>query len=490
MSMICIDINDCGLKAADESGRQLGARDPGIASLSYEGDWLYGEAARRNARLAPTETVVGFWDRLHLPDEPVNERLSELSSRDAALEHLKGFCNARQIRGDAVFIIPSFFNGKARETLLAIAKEAGLTNCACVDAGLAGFLANRGRLSAKTKQACYLDMTQGAVYGSVLSISEEMVSSAYAASEDSIGLAALEEAVFLKSDKVCLEQMRIRPSKKGATDQALYDQIPAALDSLKKAGAATLVINSRQAELVMSDYEEATGAFFDSMVSFVRKLTNNSGEAEHPVPVLVSPILSELPGIEDQMKRLPDVRPVYGDADHGLLQGALAWKSALGSKDPNEASATEIRLGQQEEEVVDKETETPPSAAITEAGSEGKRFSTGSEGFLKQTRTKPTHLLFQGWLLPLGKGSFKIGRNLDESMNGLSIEHELEEVSAQHCELQVSPPGEVKLTDWGDGRVWVNDSPAKAGQALQVGDYLGIGGHRLEIMLTSLPAND
>lgn len=485
--MICIDINDCGLTATDESGRQLGERDPGFASQTFEGDWLFGQEARGNARLSPNETAGGFWDRLHLPDDPISERIKGLSNRDAALEHLSAFCRKRQIRGDAVFVIPTSFSSAARSILLKIGKDAGLKNCACVDAGLASFLINRTRLRADTNKVFYLDITRSALYGGVVTVSDEIASSESMASDDACGFAMLEEEVFLKSDKVCLEQMKIRPSKKGATEQALFDQIPMALDGLKSNALGRFDINGRQAEMTIEVYEEATKVFFDTLVGFIRNLLQGESGQQEPSMILVSHRLSELPGIEDQMKRLPDLQPVFADKDYCLSRGAFMWKSALGSGEPSEASTKEIRFGQQEaEEAEEQEAELTLSEPVPKSGDRSRLFSTGAEGFLKSTRSSPTHLLFQGWLLPLGKGSFKIGRVLEEGTNGLLIEHPIDDVSDQHCELHISGLGEITLTDWGEGRVYVNDEPAKSGQALKVGDYLGIGGHRVEMMCTSI----
>ncbi|NBB80656.1 MAG: hypothetical protein GVY36_14630 [Verrucomicrobia bacterium] len=490
--MNCIDLNDSGIRLQTGAGDNETA-GPGMASLDDGGEWIFGAAARANARLTPGETVAGFWDRPGEPDRAVDGRLPGLTVGEAVRTQLAAL-PVEHVSGEAtVLLMPSFYTEEDRRALRTLADEAGFPSATCVDVALAAFLANRDRIGSGRPECFYLDATLGRLVLARLDVSAESVRVAGAWTEDGFGAARLEESVFLKADKLCLEQMRIRPSKKGATDQALFDQIPEALAALSRGGVAIFEIGARKAEMAGSDFEEAFGDLAEILVAFVRRTIREQGAGGKDAPLLLSPRISRIPGAVDHLARVADIAPVdCSEEGRDVLDGGSLWRNASpgSGSDSGEASAVEIRFDA--DHAGDESGPLEPDSPAADDGGRngGRHYHTGKDGFLDGPPPKPTHLLFQGRVLPLEVGAFRIGRGLTAEESGLRIVHAIPEVAERHCELRVEADGAVRLADWGDGRVWVNDRPAEPGQALETGDYLGIGGHKVELMCVAVTGMD
>jgi len=492
---ICLELNDVGLRGlrqadggAEAPLRWRGglAESPGLASVDG-GRWIFGEAARRNARLAPTETVGGFWDTLEAPEEAVSSRFPDLTRIAAAYSQLEADMDpASFAEGALALVYPSFWGEVSREAAKSVFAELKRPCRAMLDAGIAACLARPERMPGGDGDIYFLDVTRGRACLTRIEKKGERLRVGAVSVEENFGFAAAEEAVFRAADKLFLEQTRIRPSKKGENEQALFDQIPRALAVLAAEEVFTFEVAGRSAEMRRGELSAALEDYCRGLVDFALAKMNRASESGGERPFLVSERLAGVAGLAEALRRLPDVRLCFDGGERSLLPGGMRWLEAVAADGgaeprPDEAELTAV-------DGISGEGPEAPSADGPDPRPEhrGRQHHTGAEGFLDGPAPSPTHLLFQGRALPLEGEVFRIGRRLAEGEPGLRIAHAIEEVAGRHCELARSPDGGLRLTAWGDGKVWVNDEAAEPERALSVGDYLGIGGHRVELMLLAL----
>lgn len=489
--MYCIELNEIGIGGMsftpENQGKAVrwgdgGYTSPGIGS--HDRDQLYlGNEARTFVKIAPNDAFTGFWQCLDKPDAPVSKSLPDITIRYAASSHLESLLETLDIEDKRVTVaIPSNLSDFGIQGVKGIFSDLRLHEVEVIDAALAAYLANQKKIPSSMQECLYIDITFEEAYVTVLSRNEKYLEVAHVHSEEGLGFSVAEEIILDAADNIFFQHTKVRPSRKGETEQKLYEQIHNWLFTGEEEHQFNVA--GRKVTIKVQEIAEALKNYADKLVHFTLgqlKLLNQSGQQR---PVLLSQQISMLPGINKQLARLPGVTLLQCEGGGTVCHGAKLWREILESQAVHNASSKSLELieGGQSGEV-----EHGAGNAETIASTENALcFHTGVGGFLDSGSVKVTHLLFQGRCLPLNNETFRIGRDIPDNEPGLRIVHDLPEVSSFHCELRKRPDGFMELTGLGEGEVYHNDRPADIGTPLKVGDYLGIGGHKVELMFLSL----
>ncbi len=496
--MLCIELNEIGIQGLDLTKKSKetpiqwsdgSLNSPGIGAID-DNTWCFGNAAQANVRIAPAETFTGFWANLNLPEEPVSKSFPEVTNIMAAYGHLESLTASLNFDDQPiVWVCPSTFTDTALDAVKDISNDLGLKGTEVLDAAIAALLGNQDRISGSVEELFFLDITLQEVYLTRLSRNEKWFQVQSVAREETLGFSALETKILHTADTYFFQQTRIRPSRKGETEQALYEQIHEWLFSDGDTTQHTIDVAGRTVTITHQEIAEVLNSYGDTLVHFIleklKTLNKNGGNR----PLIVSERISMLPGLLDQLSRLPEMTLLPISKKHGICHGGSIWRALLEEGSVTDPSPKRIEVLDAEQpksnDARSPEIETAPLSSPVVAC-----YHTGEGGFLDYSPPSVTHLLFQGRCIPMEHDTFRIGREIPDTEPGLRIEHTIPEVHSLHCELRRRPDGFLELTGWGDGKVWHNDEPAEVNQPLVVGDYLGIGGHRLELMLLSLVQSD
>ncbi len=507
--MVVVELHDTGLRASAWQGRAVpwavdgtALVSPALASKKRDG-WSYSQAAAAQARLAPQETFGGFWSRLDRPDEPLGSRAMGLTAIAAAFHHLNVVALRLRAAGEPTcWLLPAGTTDAAETELKAVLREAGWPDALLLDSALAVWLACRKELPGSASQLLVADADWQSGILTPLSVNSTEIRTQQP-DRFGGGLREVESRLLAVLDDLFVQQTRLRPSRKGAHEQELYQQLPSLLETLRTSAQATLKVAGLGAVVERQALLPAVEPLATALVSAVRQALHADRSPESPPVVLLHRCLSALPGLLAHLDRLPGltVRPL--PSDHAATDAAVMWLSAQPEGALSEINPRQLQRQRPGNPRPDGQaissgggaaagSAEPPGLTsqraedLAAASQPPRPYSTGAGGFLETASQPPTHLLFQGMVLPLDGWPFLIGREVPDGEPGLRIEHPLPEIAARHCQLDRTPSGEIEVIALGEAITWWNDQRVPTRQTVQVGDYLGLGGHRLEIMLTRL----
>jgi len=476
--MFCLEIHELLLRGVGGTQRpQALELDGGMASACHTaldgGKRVYGNAARAQARWSPTESCGGLWSRLDRPDEALRPRIAE-TNRDAAGKHLSVALPALEgAQTPGCALTPSSMNETARTQVREIFSKQGLNNLALLDTSIAACLAHRGALG-QASQALVADLgwDRGAV--TLLDCPDDHLAVNTVLTFEP-GFREMEIALMAELDELIVKQTRLRPSRKGATEQALYDQLPGLLANLLQQPQASVEISGKPAAIERAALLSAATPVIQALTAKLREALEQCNAPF--VPLILDDQLALAPGLREHLARLPELTPIWPPTPHDRASAGFRWLAENQDAPLESVNPRAIEWGPSERE---------PDAAYAPPESGRGCFHTGVGGFLDGAVPEPTHLIFQGRALPLDGRPFMIGRTIPSDKPGLRIDHPLDEVAAEHCELRRSLSGGLEVAPIDDAVTWRNDERLTGPKELQPGDYLGIGGNRVVVLLACL----
>ena len=233
MSLLALEINDCGIIAARENSIMLDS--PGIALLD-EGEPLVGEPAARRAFLSPSQANNRFWDELAKSPLP-RPFGSARTHADLVYAHLRQIWNKLKPGIDGVILaVPGFYDRRQLELLLGISNAIDLPVIGLVDAAVAA-----GRGAGAKRTAAHLELHLHCVALTRLRLDSE-VSHAGTETSREVGMASLASTWVKALARRFVRETRFDPLHYGATEQALHDQLPDVLASLGAQPGAELSV--------------------------------------------------------------------------------------------------------------------------------------------------------------------------------------------------------------------------------------------------------
>jgi hypothetical protein len=458
---LALDVSDASLLGLAEDGRVLGP-SPGCA-LFESGQFLFGEEARRRSRLSPRLVASDCWARLDA--EPLGPPFPEgLSRADLVHGHLEGLWKkARRGTAEVVLAVPGIHGEAALGRLLGIAEALGMPVVGMVDAALAaaasGFPGERLlHVDVGLRHAAVTEIRQG----------RELVRERVARM-DRWGLDEIEDAEMRGAAAAFVRQSRFDPLHDAATEQGLFDQLPAWLAALAKDGRATLSLPAagREAavELRREEAEEWTAAYASELAQQVSVL-KRSGE---PTTVLVSVHAARLPGLVERIAAIRGVEVALLPLQ-AAAAGALRERAAVRSPAGGLRFVTRLPRPEAPEGTVGGEAVLlPPRPAATPLASSGRR---------------PTHVLLGCEARAITPEPLVLGTAPPEGARALRLEGETAGVSRAHCRLFESG-GAVVLEDLSTWGTFVNGERVTGRAVVEAGDRIRVGSPGLELLLVA-----
>jgi len=291
---LAIELADAGLLALPEEG-ELAAPSPGIAIVDGETITVGREAAAR-ARLTPRRLHSRFWQDISTEElgRPFGRRLR---SADLAWTHLSQLW--KETGRGVTSVILALSGGRSEAQLgliLGVARSAGLPVDGLVDAAVAAAV---GR--ANDKPVLHLDLE---LHRAVLTILAPGPRRCSVLISDRVGLAVLSDVWMRFIAGEFIKHTRFDPFHSAASEQVLYNQLPAILNQLGRRSSTTVTLTAQEKpytiELDRNQVESTAKTHFNELVELVRSAT-----AHQPVRILITARAASLPGLSHRLTISP-----------------------------------------------------------------------------------------------------------------------------------------------------------------------------------------
>ena len=441
MSKAIIEINDFEIRVS--KNHEIVVTSPGFAHTTGD-KILVGEEALKQARLHPRSSHNRYWKNLN-QDPLQNPTPLARHHADLAFAHLLQLHEQSGKPDEVILAVPGVYSNEQLALLLGLIDASPLSAAGIVDSAVAAAapVVGPGRYTHVDLQLHQAVLTNLEVGNDVVRGNVSMV--------DGAGmLALLDNTAHLIAD-LFIKESRFDPQHHPDTEQALYDQIPACLNSLRVHKEVVLEIQYQQtlhqARLTADSLQTTLLPLYERIV--------NSMEAES------TPLLSQssgnLPGIGEVIKNaevLSNLNISQACIAHEDVFSAagsgLSYVTRLGAAE--EALVTAVNTGQVNTEVP---TEAAPSSAAVAA-----------------SKHDITHVLLGHRAYPLGTDTVFLS-----AAGKLSSHH----ANDAHCEVSASTD-KITLNACGDLSVYLNGSPVSEPVQVNAGDIVSFTGSKTEYM--------
>jgi hypothetical protein len=442
MTTLAIELNDAGIRLANRHG--ILATEPGCALVEDE-VLAVGSEAFRSARLKPHQASDRFWTDLSL--EPLSRRHTVVqTTADIAFAQLSALWRDFGTDVDTVvLVVPASFTIEQLGLLLGIAEACGIPVAGIVDAAVASSEAHPERdllhLEIGLHQAVVTRVEQ-----------HDGISRGPFDVLEGVGLAALRERWVRLIAGAFVAQTRFDPLHNAHAEQALYDGLPVFLDAAARRGSARveLTVGERHhvAEVPSTDLAQAAKDVYAALAAGIERLRPQRSGA--PDLVQIGPHAAALPHIAAAIAGLPGIESRIVRPEAACL-GALSRLGEIQSPDGRFKLVT--RLSPPPQHFGLQETAAIPS----------------------RPGVRPTHLVYGGWVRPIGVAPVTIGAGPRPSGSGVAVEVQPEELGGDaHCVLRSE--GDRVVVEDPAGSVLLNGERVAGHAELRVGDVLRLGG--------------
>ncbi|NKB39267.1 MAG: hypothetical protein GKR93_19220 [Gammaproteobacteria bacterium] len=428
-----IELNDSEVRLGNNGSIKL--RSPGYAFVNDDGIQI-GEAAASQARLQPRAANNRFWKNLNQEKLQFNSAKARHNA-DLAFAHLLDIHHQSGKPEKVIFAVPASFNNEQLALLLGLVEASPMTAVGLVDSAIA---ACAGVLGPGNFQ--HLDIQ---LHQSVLTRIDvdENVRRESVQIIDNAGLANIFDlSAHLIADQF-IKESRFDPQHHPETEQALYNQIPACMNSLLTHSEVALEVQYQQslyqaklpAELLHSKlaplYETITG--------------NIDGERD----CIISHKLNRLPGFRSLLEHTEVLE------ENSVLHGCYLYETEICENESGLNFVTSLSASSE-----------PLIIAKTEQLED-------SDPTLLNNKQSITHILHEHHALPLGSNALYLSAS-----GNISVSKSQE----SHCKIE-SVNGAIELTTLGDLTVFVNGSQVQQSLAVSAGDIVSFAGSKTEYVL-------
>ncbi len=458
MTLLTLEMNDTGITAAVGHPPRLvpvdddSLQSPGFAVVDRK-QLLVGTAARKQAHLSPRFTFDAFWD--HLSTEPLPQRLPRIRSHaEMAYLHLERIWHRTQPGVDEVVMaVPAHFDQHSLGIIVSIARELAMP--------LRGFVALAVAAVDRMPPGSallHMDIHQHRLEITRLAVDERI------GLEDSRwleekGLLHLQRRWAEAVAAEFVQTTRFDPLHRAATEQELYDRLPALLGDVKRRGSAVFEMRSGQAVHRVTVTRDLLVHAVAPVFTEIRRLTRQM-RGHAPSPVQYTHRLAALPGFESLLAGMAEVRPRPLVPGAAALGTADMWRGLENTRSDARALYFTSRPCQG--------LRPPPQDSAT------------GDPQPSRAPAPATHVLHESTAYPLSDTPLVIGSQ-PPGTAGLAIQGD-HGILPQHCSLcirngevllEVSPPAEALV----DGR------PVRGRQRLSPGQILKIGNPGVKLRL-------
>lgn len=313
MTVVAIEVTDVGLNAATESGA-IGAPSPGYALLD-RGEIVLGEPARAAGRLKPRHTNHRFWDRLD--QEAVGRPFPRgLTHADLVYAHLSDYWESLRsslglelAQTSVLLAIPGAYGPAQVALLLGIVRACDVPVTGLVDAAVAALADRGGSAAEESGSTLHLDISLHRAVWTLVGGGPELDRRRVDV-VDSAGLRAFQDAWVRLLAETFVRSTRFDPLHGAATEQALYDRLPAWMEAIRRDGAAEIALEvkggARSIEVSQDDLVAASDSLLEAIVDTGRELAE---VAPRPTVALAAGA-ARIPGLAARLAAIVEAPPL------------------------------------------------------------------------------------------------------------------------------------------------------------------------------------
>jgi hypothetical protein len=421
--MALLDCRDTRISLWQDDGV---VHSPGFVLLDG-GEYHFGQPALEQWRLRPRDSNSRFW--WQLSTQPLKPALGAARhTADLVHSHL------RQVHADAggpgalTLAVPDSMPREQLSLLLGVAQACDFKVAGLVSRSV--LLASESLREAGGRGALHVEVQLNQTIVNELHVENGELSLHRSTPLPASGLLALQERLISAIASAFIQQTRFDPRRSAASEQTLYNQLGAILDTVHERGEASIDIEGHRARVSAASLEVASQRLIDAL----SKATTEAG-----LPLLLDPELVVLPGVESIARK-------------GLvLTPQSLW-------DAWQVQQARIELGQDEVHLIDRLALAAAGAAATPAtGSTPADATARSQApehppqpTAPTTSSGATHVLVGTRALPLRGAEVTLG-------SGFALRH-----------------SNGAWTLHGDGAL-INGLPSTPVQPLALGDTLSLG---------------
>ncbi len=433
MSVHIIELNDRNICLRNQD--EILIQSPGFANIADKNP-VFGEDARKTARLHPRHTFSQFWSQLSL-DPLVNSNNHFRHQADLAFAHLNDIAHHHALKDEVIFSVPSNYNRNQLSILLGLVQSCEFDAVGLVDMPL--LMTGDADNPAMT---VYLDIQLHQTVLTTFSLQDNKPTRDKVIQIPGTGLIALHDSwVNMVTDEF-IKQSRFDPHHNAETEQYVYNQLEDWLARSLQDNEILMEINNKgsvyQAKINRGHFEQRVRNIFSRINSELEAIAGNNYDLHLPESD------ASLPGVSLYLKNITAVR------DAMVIENCLSHLDHI-KGDPGSLSFTaSLPQGKQK----------PAPARKTQSG------------------TMPTHILInhRAYSLPV---SFQYGPASDKDNNS-AIYLEAGESGVLTFSIKDE---HVELENSGSHAIQVNGASTATSTAVKLGDMINLPGAKAPLQL-------
>jgi len=463
MTLIVLELNDTGILAgAADSGLICldgqALESPGFA-LPHKKDLQVGRTAESKAHLLPRQILNRFWDQLNTEPLAQATRHAPHNNAEIAYRHLSLIWPRLQNFGDEIVVLtPGFYDKSQLGLILGIARELGMPVKGFVPLALAS--ASR---PVRDEMLLHLDIHLHRLEVVYLEQGENLTLRDTATTSEK-GLLHLHRQWVDAIAGEFVRTTRFDPFHQAASEQELYDRLPAVISHMQHNPSMLLELNSKSAphsitldrELMVRSGESVYG----EILRLIDRMQDKRAGGHMSTVLQVSHRLGRLPGCIEMLRTIKDTQIIELDQGAGVFGALEIWPGLEEQHQPTGISFFTSRPWPRSLRSHDR------GAAAGEAAQPG-----------------PTHLLYRSVAYPITDKPLTIGSAHVSGQNHAAIIVEAAGVSPKHCTIALSG-GETVLSNASELGTFVDEKKVTGSMALKLGQIIRVGdpGEQLQLI--------
>lgn len=469
MTLLGLELSDAGIVVAGGHPARLLEVDeqkkesPGFAIPEKKG-LLVGNAAADKAHLFPLQVMNRFWDQLNT--EPLEQKSSHAQNHaEVACVHLSHIWENIKMHGDKMIVaVPDYYGREELGLFLGIARELSIP--------VKGFVSLPVAASCNPRPdsiLIHLDIHLHRFEIVYLHQGERLTRKSAVNSQD-ISLEQLYRGWVESIAEEFVRTTRFDPLHEAATEQEIYNRLPAALEIFKSHSSFIFEISqgkrSYRITLLRDLLKEKSGSVYDEICRLIAKMRDEQAKSGVSTALQLTNRIACLPGLKAKLSEIDNCEIMELEPGAGA-QGIVRLWSQLSDEHPgHSASFFTSRPWQQTEPHV---SQTLPYKA--------------------PARIRPTHVLYRDVAYPLSEKPLFIGCDQYPAGKGIGVQAQSSEVSKKHCTVQ-RDNDRIVLRDYSNQGTFVDGQRIYGSTTLDLGQIVRLGASGETIRLIACREND
>jgi hypothetical protein len=469
MTLIGLELSDAGILAAGSGPTRLldvdGDRreSPGFAIPETKG-LLVGNAAAARAHLFPLQVNNTFWDQLNT--EPLEQKNAPAQNHaEIACAHLSLIWENIKKHGDAMIIaVPDYFSREQMGLILGMAGELSIPVKGFVSLPIAS-----SRNPSPDANLIHLDVHMHRFEIAYLQQGEYLTRENSVTVQE-INLEQLYRAWVESIAEVFVRNTRFDPLHEAATEQEIYDRLPAALEIFKTQSSFIFEISqgkhSYRITLLRDVLKKKSETLYDEICSLIVKMLDEQSKKGTLTALQLTHRTASLPGLKDKLSEIDNCQIMELEPGAGARGALQFWGQMANGHTGDGASFFTRRPWQQTEQ------STPQTIPYDVS-----------------EKREPTHVLYQDTAYPLSEKTLVIGSDHYPAGTGIHIQTQSSSLSRKHCTIQ-REGDRIVLRDYSKEGTFVDDQRINGSIALAPGQVVRLGSSGETVRLISCMESD